>query len=99
MTDPSSSTFGQSRVASRPATAEQAPSAAQVGPAKRHRFLYGVLAVSLLLNATTATIYAMRVSRKGGMRYLLERLDLRDAEHETVPFQAEWRAQVRKLPN
>jgi lysophospholipase L1-like esterase len=52
-----------------------------------------------VLNITTAAAFAVRVSRKGGMRYLFERLDLRDAEHQMLPFQAEWRSQLRKLPN
>jgi lysophospholipase L1-like esterase len=66
---------------------------------KRYRFLYLVLIVSLALNAAGAATFAARVTRKGGMRYLLERLDFRDAKHPMLPFQADRRAQFRKLPN
>src|SRR5262249_3033624 len=43
--------------------------------------------------------FAARVMQKGGVRYLLERIDLRDARHQLLPFQADWRARLRKLPN
>jgi lysophospholipase L1-like esterase len=58
-----------------------------------------MLIVSLALNIAGAATFAARVMRKGGMRYLLERLDLRDAGHPMLAFQADRRAQFRKLPN
>jgi lysophospholipase L1-like esterase len=58
-----------------------------------------MLIVSLALNVAGAATFATRVIRKGGMRYLLERFDLRDAKHPLLPFQADRRTQLRKLPN
>jgi lysophospholipase L1-like esterase len=86
-----------------PAAAERAPESAPVSrPSlnpKRSRFVYVVLIASLALNVAGAAAFAARIVRKGGVRYLLERLDLRDAGHPMLPFQVDWRARLRKLPN
>jgi lysophospholipase L1-like esterase len=58
-----------------------------------------MLMVSLAVNVAGAATFAAWVMRKGGVRYLLERLDLHDARHPMLPFQADWRARLRKLPN
>jgi lysophospholipase L1-like esterase len=82
-----------------PTPVEQMPAPPPLSRLKWRSFLYPVLIVSLALNVAGTAMFAARVMRKGGVRYLLERLDLRDAEHPTLPFQADWRAQFRKLPN
>jgi lysophospholipase L1-like esterase len=76
-----------------------APGRGRAGSPTRRRFLDVLLIVSLTSNAAGLAIVAARVSRKGGMPYLLERLDLRDARPEVAPFQKEWQAWLRKLPN
>jgi lysophospholipase L1-like esterase len=58
-----------------------------------------VLIVSLTLNVVGAVAFTARVVRKGGVRYLLELFELRDAEPTLLPFQIDWRARLRKLPN
>jgi lysophospholipase L1-like esterase len=58
-----------------------------------------MLIVSLTLNFVSAAGFAAWVMRKGGSRHLLERFDLRDAEPKLLPFQIDWRARLRKLPN
>ena len=58
-----------------------------------------MLIASLTLNVVGAAAFAARVMQRGGVRYLLEQLDLRDAEHPLRPFQVDWRARFRKLPN
>jgi lysophospholipase L1-like esterase len=65
----------------------------------RYRLFYLVLIVSLAVNVAVAATFTIRVIRKGGMRYLVERLDLRDAKHPMLAFQVDRRAQFRKLPN
>lgn len=76
-------------------------SAPDVPPANRRRprGILALLAVSLAINALGISFMSFRVMRKGGLRYLLERLDLRDAEHPMLPFQEDWRARLRKYPN
>src|SRR5258708_3203562 len=99
MADPPSTTTTLPDAASRPAAAGQLPEPARVRCPTGHRFLYVVLIASLALNALAAATVTTRVLRKGGARYLLERLHLRDGEHTTLPFQADWRARFRRLPN
>jgi lysophospholipase L1-like esterase len=65
----------------------------------RSHLLLSLLIVSLSANVLGLSLFAVRTSRKGGMRYLLERLDLRDAPARPMPFQADWQARLRKLPN
>jgi lysophospholipase L1-like esterase len=68
-------------------------------PRRRQRLLDVLLIVSLSINVVGLAAVSYRTLRKGGVRYLLERLDLRDARPEVKPFQADWLAQMRKLPN
>jgi lysophospholipase L1-like esterase len=75
------------------------PERGDVGRRPRRRLLGVLLAISLTLNVLGLAYITARVARKGGMRYLLERLDLRNAEHPLQGFQADWRARLRKLPN
>jgi lysophospholipase L1-like esterase len=71
-----------------------------VPPAKRRRGVLALLVVSLSINAICLGFATVRVMRKGGLRYLLERLDLRDAPHPpSLPFQEDWLANARRLPN
>jgi lysophospholipase L1-like esterase len=72
---------------------------AQLAPANRRRGILALLIVSLSINALGIGYMTLRVKRKGGLRYLLERLDLRDASHPMQPFQEDWRARWRKYPN
>jgi len=67
--------------------------------AKRRQGILALLVVSLSINALGMCFMTYTVMRKGGLRYLLEQLDLRDAVHSLQPFQADWRASVRRLPN
>ena len=99
MADSPSSTSGPPDVGSRHAATGLAPELSRGGRSKRRRLFYAVLIVSLTLNVVGAAAFAARVMRKGGVRYLLEQLDLRDAEHPLLPFQVDWRARLRKLPN
>ncbi len=78
---------------------EHAQGAERVGPRARSHVVTLLLIASLSLNALVTIAYVFRISRKGGLRYLLERLDLRDAKHPLQPFQEDWRARLRKLPN
>lgn len=70
-----------------------------VPPANRRRGILALLVVSLSINTLGIGFMTFRVMRKGGLRYLLERLDLRDAVHPLLPFQEDWRARLRKYPN
>jgi lysophospholipase L1-like esterase len=99
MADSPSSTSRPPDIGSRQASAGLTPEPSGGGHAKRRRFVYAALIVSLTLNVVGAVAFAARVMRKGGVRYLLEQLDLRDAEHPMLPFQVDWRARLRKLPN
>ena len=73
--------------------------APHVPRANRRRGILTLLVVSLLFNALGIGFMTFRVMKKGGLRYLFERLDLRDAEHPIMPFQQDWRARLRKYPN
>jgi lysophospholipase L1-like esterase len=68
-------------------------------PANRRRVILALLSVSLSINALGLGWMTVRMMRKGGPRYLLERLDLRDARHTLLPFQKDDRARMRKYPN
>jgi lysophospholipase L1-like esterase len=65
----------------------------------RSRILPALLIVSLTFNAVVLMVTTVRIARKGGIRYLLEQLDLHDARHPIQPFQVDWRARLRKLPD
>jgi len=65
-------------------------------PPRRLKLL---LAASLFLNAAGAGFLAVRAARKGGLRYVLERLDLADAKPEELDFQKGLKARYLKLPN
>jgi lysophospholipase L1-like esterase len=69
------------------------------GPAIRGRALRILLIGSLTLNVLGAGFLVMRVARKGGLRYVLEQFDLREVKTPAMPFQVDWRARLRKLPN
>ena len=99
MADSPSSTSGPPDIGSCPAATGLTPEPSRAGRSKQRRFFSVVLIVSLTLNVVGAAAFAARVMRKGGGRYLLEQLDLRDAEHTLLPFQVDWRARLRKLPN
>lgn len=99
MADPPSSTSKLHRTVPSQAAAELAPGSFRAGRSQPRRFLYLVLIVSLTLNVAGAAAFATRVVRKGGLRYMLERLDLRDAEPTRIPFQVNLRNVFRKLPN
>jgi lysophospholipase L1-like esterase len=99
MADAPYSTSRPPDVGSRPSSTGLTPEPSQGGHPKRWRFFSAVLIVSLTLNVVGAAAFAARVMQKGGIRYLLEQLDLRDAEHPLPPYQVDWRARFRKLPN
>lgn len=99
MADSPSFTSGPHDIEAPPAATEPVPEISRATRSKQRRFLYVVLIVSLTLNIVSVAAFASRLMRKGGGRYLLEQLDLRDAEHTLLPFQADWRARHRKLPN
>jgi lysophospholipase L1-like esterase len=99
MTESPFSTSGPLDVEPCPVVTEQASEPSRMCRPSRNRFLYLTLIVSLALNVVVAATFATRAMRKGGVRYLLERLDLRDARHAVLPFQADWRARFRKLPD
>jgi len=82
-------------IAERPHTSLNPP----VPSAIRRRRILVLLALSLAINTFGIAFMTFRVMRKGGLRYLLERLDLRDAAHPLLPFQEDWRARLRKYPN
>ena len=71
----------------------------QLRAPRGRRLLNALLIVSLSINFLGLAAVSYRAVRKGGLRYLLERLDLRDARPEVKRFQADWLAQMRKLPN
>ncbi|MFO0954457.1 MAG: GDSL-type esterase/lipase family protein [Isosphaeraceae bacterium] len=58
-----------------------------------------MLAASLSINAAFLGLYAVRTARKGGIRYILEQLDLRDVPPPRLPFQRESVGQFRQLPD
>jgi lysophospholipase L1-like esterase len=71
---------------------------AMARPARR-RLVLCLLAISLTINVLGIGLFAFRAARKGGIRYVMERLNLRDAVAEPLPFQVEKRAEYRKLPH
>jgi lysophospholipase L1-like esterase len=99
MADLPSSISGPPAVEPCPVAPERTLYLSQVRQPKQYRCLYPILIISLALNVACAATFVARVTRKGGMRYLLGRLDLRDAEQQPLPFQTDWRARLRKLPN
>jgi lysophospholipase L1-like esterase len=99
MADSLFSTSGRLDVESCAAVTERVPEPSPTRRPMRYRLFYLVLIVSLALNVAVAATFTIRVIRKGGMRYLIERLDLRDAKHPMLAFQVDRRAQFRKLPN
>jgi lysophospholipase L1-like esterase len=99
MADPRPILSGSPDAESWPAAAESAPGPAPPRRPSRHRLRDVVLAISLTLNVLGAAAFTARAFQKGGFHYLLERLDLRDARHPLLPFQADWRTRLRKLPD
>ncbi len=99
MTDSPSFLSGPPNVGSVPAATEPGTELSPAGPWKPRRLFRIMLIVSLTLNFVSAAGFAAWVMRKGGSRHLLERFDLRDAEPKLLPFQIDWRARLRKLPN
>ena len=82
-----------------PVPREPAAAAAAKPRPARSRLVLAILVLSLAFNLVIVVSSTIRVERKGGMRYLLERLDLRDAVPEPAPYQVDWRAGYRKLPH
>jgi lysophospholipase L1-like esterase len=71
---------------------------AAAGP-ERRRLPHFLLSISRTINVLGTGFFAVRAARKGGIRYLMERVDLRDAVSEPVPFQVDKRAEYRRLPH
>jgi hexosaminidase len=67
-------------------------------PANRTRLLVGLLIASASINALGAAFVAARVARGGGLRMVLERLDLRDVPPLHSPSHEETAAGFRSLP-
>ena len=65
----------------------------------RRHALTAVLFLSLLLNLAVAAWFGVRVYRKGGIRYLSERIDLQDVKTPPAPFQVGLRERYKKLPH
>src|SRR4051794_11314100 len=63
------------------------------------RWLDALLLVSLAINVVGFAILAVRVNRRGGINYLKAQLDLHDSRVERLPFQVDWEARLRKLPD
>jgi lysophospholipase L1-like esterase len=71
-----------------------------VSLSNRPRLVLGLLIASVAVNVLGLAAVAARVSRRGGLSYVMERLDLRDAKPpKPEPFQVDWQARLRKLPN
>jgi lysophospholipase L1-like esterase len=86
-------------------SADRCESAATAGPPPngpparlRRRLVSLILVASLSCNVLGAAYAVHRIARKGGARYLMERLDLWDAVPEPYPFQLADRARFEKLP-
>jgi lysophospholipase L1-like esterase len=65
----------------------------------RRRALNTVFIFSLSLNLAIVGWFGARVYRKGGIRYLAERLDFQDVKTPPAPIQVGLRERYRKLPH
>jgi lysophospholipase L1-like esterase len=71
-----------------------------VSLSNRPRLVLGLLIASVTINVLGLAAVAARVAQRGGLPYVLARLDLSDAKPpEPAPFQIDWQAMLRKLPN
>ena len=70
-----------------------------MSPRNRPRLVIGLLIASLSANVLGLGFALARIHRLGGLPYVLERLEIRDAKPKVLPFQIDWQARVRKLPN
>jgi len=63
------------------------------------RIFGALLIVSLAINGVGAVAIAARIMRRGGVHHLLEQYSIREPAYHPAPFQIDWRARLRKLPN